>query len=73
MIKVTRIDGRIMLLNELHIEAINSAPDSIITMTNGKNYAVNESLDELLELINKISKIQEKSNSTKNTISLKKK
>ncbi len=68
MIKVTAINGKKMLLNELHIENIQSTPDSIVTFMNGKNYAVKESLDEILNLIYST----EHKKTTKKTIALKK-
>ncbi len=51
MIKVTRIDGKPMLINELNIETVCETPDTIITFSNGKNYVIKETMDELMGII----------------------
>ncbi|WP_097025844.1 flagellar FlbD family protein [Clostridium peptidivorans] len=49
MIEVTGLDRKKFILNAEHIEKIESVPESLITLVNGKKYLVKESLDEILE------------------------
>ena len=51
MIKLTRIDKSSIIVNENYIESMMEMPDTIITLINGKSYAVKETLDEILILI----------------------
>ncbi len=49
MIKLTRVDDRVIVVNEDFIENISQAPDTIITMQSGRSYVVKETLDEVIE------------------------
>ncbi|WP_153123706.1 flagellar FlbD family protein [Peribacillus tepidiphilus] len=51
MIKVTRLNGKSYNINALYIEMVESHPDTIITLTNGKKYVVAESEDEVRDAI----------------------
>ncbi|HZG70581.1 MAG TPA: flagellar FlbD family protein [Chondromyces sp.] len=51
MISVTRLNGKSFLLNALYIETIETFPDTIITLSNGKKYVVRESRDEVENLV----------------------
>lgn len=51
MIKVTRLDGSEMYLNEDLIELIEETPDTHITLTNGDRYVIREKTSVLLERI----------------------
>lgn len=51
MIKVTRLDGSEMYLNEDLIELIEETPDTHITLTNGNRYVIRERTAVLLERI----------------------
>jgi flagellar protein FlbD len=51
MIRVTRLDGSQMYLNEDLIEIIEETPDTHITLTNGKRYLVRERASVLIEQI----------------------
>ena len=51
MIRVTRLDGSQMYLNEDLIEIIEETPDTHITLTNGKRYLVREQASVLIEQI----------------------
>lgn len=51
MIKVTRLNGKPFILNALHIETIESFPDTTITLTNGRKYVVKESEEETKRLV----------------------
>ena len=51
MIKVTRLDGRKLIVNTDLIENIEETPDTIIGFTTGRKIMVRESLDEVLEMV----------------------
>lgn len=51
MIRVTRLDGSQMFLNEDLIEIIEETPDTHITLTNGKRYLVREHASVIIEQI----------------------
>lgn len=50
MIKLTRINGTVILVNESFMEAAEQAPDTVLTMQNGHRYLVRETIDEIIEL-----------------------
>lgn len=49
MIKLTRVDDKVIVVNEDFIENVSQAPDTIITMQSGRCYVVKETLDEIIE------------------------
>lgn len=49
MITATRLDGVTILINPMNIEIVESTPDTMITLMNGKKIIVKESLDFLRE------------------------
>ncbi len=51
MIKVTRLNGQPLYLNALLIERVESFPDTAIILTNGKQYMVKETGEEVVKLI----------------------
>lgn len=51
MIKVTRLDGSEMYINEDLFEIVEETPDTHITLTNGNRYLVLESASILIEKI----------------------
>ncbi len=51
MITVTKINDTPITINAEMIEFIESTPDTIITMTNGKKVFVKESVDEVVERV----------------------
>lgn len=51
MIEVTGLDRKKFILNAEHIEKMESVPESLITLVNGKKYLVKESLEEILEKV----------------------
>ena len=51
MIKVTRLNSNVITVNAEIIETIEETPDTIITLTNGKKFIVQETLDEVIKLI----------------------
>ncbi len=51
MIKVTRLDERELIVNSDMIEFVESTPDTILTLTDGKKVIVQETPDQVVELI----------------------
>ncbi|WP_044912615.1 flagellar FlbD family protein [Butyrivibrio sp. WCE2006] len=58
MIEVTRLDGRIILVNENLIETVESTPDTVVLMANGRKFIVKESLSEIMKRCNERSGVQ---------------
>ncbi len=48
MIVLHKMSGDEVVLNDNHIETIESKPDTVITMTNDRKYLVKESVEEVL-------------------------
>ncbi|MDO5127816.1 MAG: flagellar FlbD family protein [Eubacteriales bacterium] len=51
MIEVTRLKGSKMTINAELIELVEETPDTVITLTNGKKYVVNETCSEIIDLV----------------------
>ena len=51
MIELTGLDNKRFILNDDHIEKMESVPESVITLTNGRKYLVKESLDTIVNKI----------------------
>jgi len=51
MIELTRLKGTRFALNSDHIETMESTPDTVITMLNGHKYVVRESVQNIIEQI----------------------
>lgn len=51
MILLSRLNGKSFILNEELIEYMESTPDTIITLTNGKKYVVSDGIDEVIAKI----------------------
>ena len=47
MIEVTRLNGKDFVLNAELIEVMEETPDTVITLTTGHKYVVNEILDKI--------------------------
>ena len=59
MVILTKLNGKEIMLNEHHFENVTETPDTVITMTNGHTYIVQESIEEILHKIiafNRVSK-----------------
>lgn len=50
MIQVTRLKGASFVVNAELIESVESTPDTVITLTNGKKYVVSESCEDVVNL-----------------------
>ena len=51
MIFLTKLDGKVIMLNEQHIESASETPDTVLVMTNGHSYIVRESMKEIQDKI----------------------
>ncbi|MGN0687610.1 MAG: flagellar FlbD family protein [Oscillospiraceae bacterium] len=47
MIFLTKLDGKVFMLNEQLIETVSETPDTVIVLSNGHSYIVRESMKEL--------------------------
>lgn len=50
MIHLHKLNGEAFVLNASHIEVIDTTPNTVITLTNGKKYVVKESAEEVINL-----------------------
>ncbi len=53
MIKLTRLQGEAIYINEDNIQWIECIPDTTITFMNGNRFIVTEKIEEVLNLIEK--------------------
>lgn len=51
MLKLTRLNNHIVVVNPDHIYAADAAPDTTLRLANGETILVKESLDELIALV----------------------
>lgn len=51
MIRLTKLNKTPFVLNCELIELLESTPDTIITLINGKKYVVSESVDEVVQKV----------------------
>jgi len=51
MIRLTRLSGSEFVLNSDLIEKVDSTPDTLISLVDGKKYIVLESLEEIIDLV----------------------
>lgn len=51
MILLTRLNGQVINLNDDLIEIIETTPDTLVSMSTGKKYIVQESVEEVLARI----------------------
>jgi flagellar protein FlbD len=49
MIKLTRLDGELFVLNAELIRYVEARPDTFITLTNGERLVVREPMDEVIQ------------------------
>ncbi len=57
MIEVTRMDGRPILINENLMETVEANPDTVIIMTNGRKIIVQDTVTDILNKCNEISRM----------------
>lgn len=51
MIKLTRLNGSVYVLNSDLIETIEATPDTVISTTDAKKYVCRESVDDVIAKI----------------------
>jgi flagellar protein FlbD len=51
MIRLTKLNKATFVLNAELIEMMESTPDTVITLVNGKKYVVTESIEEVLDKV----------------------
>lgn len=51
MIFLTKLGGKQFMLNEDNIETVTQNPDTIVVLSNGHSYIVQESMDQIMESI----------------------
>ncbi|MEC9488815.1 MAG: flagellar FlbD family protein [Halanaerobium sp.] len=51
MIKLTRLNHSVFYLNADLIETVEANPDTVVKLTNGKKYVVEESPDTICDLV----------------------
>ncbi len=51
MIVLHRLDSSRIVVNDEQVERVDETPDTVITLMNGNHYVVQESIDEIIELI----------------------
>ncbi|MHC6179379.1 flagellar FlbD family protein [Clostridium sp. JNZ X4-2] len=51
MIKLTGLNDKEFVINADHIEKLTETPQSVITLTNGNKYIVQESNDEIIRRV----------------------
>ncbi len=51
MIKLTRLNDSLLVVNADHIELIDANPDTIVSLTTGHKIIVKESVDEVIERV----------------------
>jgi flagellar protein FlbD len=49
MIMVTRLNGKVIVVNAELIKMIESTPDTMLTLTSGDHLMVTETVDEVVE------------------------
>lgn len=57
MILLTKLDGQHIIINENFIESVQQAPDTILTLINGKVYVVTETTEEVIKKVREFQKL----------------
>lgn len=51
MVKLTRLNKTILIVNADLIEFLEATPDTIVTLTTGRKVVVKESIDEVIDRV----------------------
>jgi flagellar protein FlbD len=51
MIRLTRVDGRAIVINSDLIEFVEATPDTLVSLTTGKKIIVRESEEQVIEKV----------------------
>lgn len=61
MIKVTRLNDALLVINADLIEFVEAIPDTIISLTTGKKIMVKESIDDVIESVAQFKRLSHRS------------
>ena len=56
MIRLTRLNGKVFVVNAELIEILEETPDTVVTLNNGNRFVVSEGVDEVIERVVKYRK-----------------
>ena len=51
MVKITRLNDTVLVVNSDMIEFLEAPPDTIVTLTTGRKVVAKESVDELIDKV----------------------
>jgi flagellar protein FlbD len=51
LIFITRLNGRLFVVNADLIETVEATPDTVVTLTSGSKYIVRETVDEIIRRV----------------------
>lgn len=51
MVTLTRLNGSAFVINAEMIEMLETTPDTVVTLTNGRKYIVKEHVDNVVEKV----------------------
>ena len=51
MVRITRLNDTVLVINAEMIEFLEATPDTIITLTTGRKVLAKESVDEVIEMV----------------------
>ena len=51
MIRMTRLNEQVIVVNADLVESLEATPDTVVTLTTDRKYVVRESVDELIDRI----------------------
>lgn len=51
LINLTRMNGSTYTINSDLIEMVEETPDTVVTLTSGKKFVVNESREDIIKLV----------------------
>jgi flagellar protein FlbD len=57
MIALRRLNGKEFILNADYIESVESTPDTVVTLTNGKKLIVRNTIEELVRKVVKYKQL----------------
>ncbi len=51
LIKLTRLDGRELIINADEIETVEATPDTVVSLVSGRKHVVKETTGELIDRV----------------------
>ncbi len=51
MVRITRLNSTVLVVNADMIEFLEATPDTIVTLTTGRKVVARESVDEIVEMV----------------------